>query len=209
MIKIAHRGLSHHYVDNSLEAFQQAVDKEFDMIELDIQLCSNDIVVYHDTYYLSKLIRDYTIEECKQHHMLSLDDFLEQVDSHTTKLFFDLKGSIDICVPLIDKLLKYDICYSNVYISAFNRHHIKILREFRLPIHLGFTTSTIYTIDDLEYLTKEIDFMCVHWTVLTHELTTYLHNKQKLLFSFTAKEYYQYLYMKKFDIDGIVTNFEI
>ena len=38
MLKIAHRGYTKHHEDNSLEAFQEALKYDFDMIELDIQL---------------------------------------------------------------------------------------------------------------------------------------------------------------------------
>ena len=49
MLKIAHRGYSDKYKDNTLEAFEHAVRNHFDMIELDIQLCkSGEIIVYHD-----------------------------------------------------------------------------------------------------------------------------------------------------------------
>ena len=37
MLKIAHRGYSHVYGDNTKESFLQACRSDFDMIELDIQ----------------------------------------------------------------------------------------------------------------------------------------------------------------------------
>lgn len=38
-LKIAHRGLSQGLKDNSKIAFEKAIEHNFDMIELDIQLC--------------------------------------------------------------------------------------------------------------------------------------------------------------------------
>ena len=73
MLKIAHRGYSHVYGDNTKESFLQACRSDFDMIELDIQLCADkEIVIYHDTYFLSKLIKDYTLSECKKNGLLFL-----------------------------------------------------------------------------------------------------------------------------------------
>lgn len=209
MLKIAHRGLSHFYPDNSMQAFNQAIDNGFDMIELDIQLCkNNEIVIFHDTYYLSKLIKDYSLEECHRLNILSLDEFLSSLNSKTVKLFFDLKGSMDVCEPLIEKLIQFNVCFENIYISTFNRHHISRLRSYDLPLNIGFTTETTYTIEDLDYLTIDIDFFCVHWTALSKELINYFKNKNKYVFTFTAKEYFILNYMKQFDVDGIVTNFD-
>ena len=209
MLKIAHRGLSHFYPDNSMEAFKQAIDSGFDMIELDIQLCkNNEIIIFHDTYYLSKLIKDYSLEECQRLNMLSLDDFLSKINSKTIKVYFDLKGSMDVCEPLMEKLMQYNVCFENIYISTFNRHHISKLRSYHLPLNIGFTTETGYTRDDLDYLISNIDFFCVHWTALNKELVEYFKNKKILLFTYTAKEYFILSYMKQFDVDGIVSNFD-
>ena len=57
MLKIAHRGYSKHYKENTLCAFNEAVNHKFDMIELDIQLCKSDhIVIYHDEHINDKMI---------------------------------------------------------------------------------------------------------------------------------------------------------
>ena len=110
MLKIAHRGLSYFNPDNSLEAFNQAIKSDFDMIELDIQLCkNNEIIIFHDTYYLSKLIKDYSLEECQRLKMLSLDEFLSKINSKRIKIYFDLKGSMDVCEPLVEKLMEYEL----------------------------------------------------------------------------------------------------
>lgn len=47
---IAHRGASGYEPENTLAAFQAAIDLQADAIELDVQVCkSGDIVVFHDT----------------------------------------------------------------------------------------------------------------------------------------------------------------
>ena len=48
-IIIAHRGASRDGYENSMEAFQLAVDQKADMIELDIHLTKdNHFIVFHD-----------------------------------------------------------------------------------------------------------------------------------------------------------------
>ena len=64
MIKIAHRGYSSIYTDNSIESFIGAVEEGFGMIELDIQLCkNNDIVAFHDAMIDNVEIAKYTLIE--------------------------------------------------------------------------------------------------------------------------------------------------
>ena len=50
VIEIAHRGDSDKHKDNTVDAFVSALNKGFDMLELDIQMCkSGEIIVFHDT----------------------------------------------------------------------------------------------------------------------------------------------------------------
>lgn len=209
MLKIAHRGLSQHYPDNSKQAFVEAVKQGFDMLELDIQLCkNNNIVIFHDTYFLSKSIDQFTIEECQQYGMLSLEQLFSFVNTHKTKLFLDIKGSVEVSTYLVEVLLKHDVHFPNIYISGFDRNHLKILKYYNLPYKLGFTCETNYTIEDLEYLSKSIDFICMHWTALNQNNITYLQNNNIIVFSYSAKDYYILNYMKKYTLDGIISNFE-
>lgn len=49
MLSIAHRGASGHAPENTLSAFQKAIDLKADMIELDVRRCkSGELVVIHD-----------------------------------------------------------------------------------------------------------------------------------------------------------------
>ena len=67
MLKIAHRGYSAKYKDNSIDAFIGAIEEGFDMIELDIQLCKGDeIVIFHDTMIHDKEIIDMTLTELEE-----------------------------------------------------------------------------------------------------------------------------------------------
>ena len=67
MLKIAHRGYSKFCIDNSEEAFLEANKNNFDMIELDIQLCkTGEIVVYHDIFIDNNLVIDVPYEDLKK-----------------------------------------------------------------------------------------------------------------------------------------------
>ena len=66
---VAHRGYSGRYPENTMLAFQKAVEAGCDEIELDVQLTKDDVVVVlHDeridrTTDGAGYVRDYTYEE--------------------------------------------------------------------------------------------------------------------------------------------------
>lgn len=212
MLQIAHRGYSAKYGDNNMESFCEAIYHRFDMIELDIQLCkTGEIVIFHDTYLDGKAIIDYEVTELLPHGIITLDDFFLDISPNLIKVFLDIKGSPDISYQLINMLsaLFTDQQLRNIYISGFGRHSIETLRNTHLPICLGLTTSNDFTLEQLEALTKSLDFVCLHWTALNHENIEFLKSKNKLVFSYTCENEHNYRVMKQYPLDGIVTNYPL
>ena len=80
MLKIAHRGSSLLYGDNNMISFYEAHLNGFDIIELDVQLCSTgQIVVYHDTYINNNFIADTSFEELKLLNIPTLNDVFKSI----------------------------------------------------------------------------------------------------------------------------------
>ena len=211
MLKIAHRGYSDKYKDNTLEAFEHAVRNHFDMIELDIQLCkSGEIIVYHDTIINSRMIIDCTLEELKKidHDIITLETFFKKIKSFDIKIFLDVKGFSNIVQPLIQFIKKhlFHIYIPNLYISSFNFTIIEQLKKNSIPFKLGITTSNYYTKNQINNMIADIDFVCIDWTILDQSIIDYLKEKNKIIFSSTCENYNNYCYMKQYNLDGIVSN---
>ena len=212
MLQIAHRGHSAKYGDNNMESFYQAINHRFDMIELDIQLCkSGEIIIFHDTYLNGKAIIECELSQLLPYGIITLEDFFLDISPNLIKVFLDIKGSPDITYPLIDMLSSFfqNQQLRNVYISGFDRHSIETLRNTQLPICLGLTTSNDFTLEQLQFLTKNLDFVCLHWTALNHENIEFLKSKNILVFSYTCEDDYIYRHMKQYPLDGIVTNYPL
>uniref|UniRef100_A0A6C0AUL0 GP-PDE domain-containing protein n=1 Tax=viral metagenome TaxID=1070528 RepID=A0A6C0AUL0_9ZZZZ len=195
-----------------MESFCQAVHHRFDMIEMDIQLCkTGEIVIFHDTYLNGKAIIDYELAELNSFGINTLADFFLDISPNLIKIFLDVKGSPDVAYPLIDMLsaLFQNQQLRNIYISGFDRHSIETIRNTRLPISLGLTTSNNFTIEQLDFLTKDLDFVCLHWTALNHENIEFLKSKNMTVFSYTCDDDYIYNVMKQYPLDGIVTDYPI
>lgn len=66
-VVIAHRGASHYYHENTLEAFEAAVDMRAEMMELDVRHTGDGIlVVHHDSDFAGREIRDMTESEIRE-----------------------------------------------------------------------------------------------------------------------------------------------
>ena len=211
-ILVAHRGLQSRYPENTILALKKAIECGAKYIELDIQFSSDCLpVIYHDIEKNNKYINEFSVEELKKLDILSLQEFLNRINIDEIKFFFDIKGSFKIIYPLID-ILKREFDYNqlkNVFISGFDRTYIDILTSFKLPINIGFTTSNNFTINEIKILTNSIQFICFEWNVLNTQTIKYLKDNNILVFSFTCENDFIYQHIKKFNIDGIITNYYI
>ena len=103
MLQIAHRGYSFKYKDNNLKSFIEAINNNFDIIEMDLQLNkNNEIVIYHDLFYKEKLIRNLSNNKIKKYNILTLKDFFKSFDYINVKIIFDLKGDSLLSKYLFD-----------------------------------------------------------------------------------------------------------
>lgn len=218
-LKIAHRGFTIlKKNENTLFAFQNAIDKRFDMIELDIHLCrSRDIVIYHDKYIKKDdkyhYIKDLTFEEIIKlnPHIITLPFFFERIDKEKIQIFLDVKGSNEIMSYLLDYLNHRFSNFNNLMISSFNRKCVKDVIEFNKKndikkIKTGFTTENIYSNIELHILLKDIDYLVASWTMLDKNMIEYCHSNNKKVFCYTCKDLEELDYIKKFNVDGIVSD---
>lgn len=193
---VAHRGLSQLWGDNTLVAFQKAVEcGTFDALEMDIQLDScNEIIVKHDLYL------DDTEEK------LYLRDFFEHVKVPThMKIFFDIKGSSDI-VPILEDFFR-DTELDQYVFCSFN---IRTLKKFRLPVTQGLITGNVLRESDLKnILDNRIQYILVDFNFLDKEMTDYCWSLGLLVYTYTPQTQLEINHSVKYNIDGIIINNEI
>lgn len=214
-LKIAHRGYSEHYKDNSIISFNKAVENKFDMIETDIQLSKNkDVVLYHDIHIDNNYICDInTVDLVKKHDIVTLDDFFTQFINlnKNIKVNFDLKGNDDLLAyKLIQTFIKYNTDTSQIYISSFNRNILTKINHYKslynMNYNIGFITSNIFTDDESDILLKNIDFFVMDYTILTHNTIDYCHSKNIKVFTYTNKDIYTYDIITRYNVDGIYSD---
>lgn len=210
-LKIAHRGFSDKYIDNTLEAFQGAIATGFNMIELDIQACiCGTLVVYHDINIGSSFFRHTTYEEmCEKNNgeILTLETFYTSIFSSDIMIYLDLKGSVKTVESLI-LFYKNFPQYMNdkLYVASFNRNYLKTLNIVFPQIKLGYITASVYTNEESMQLFRDYHFIAIDWTMLSLILVDLCHKMNVKVFVYTSKSKIEENYIKKYMVDGIVSN---
>lgn len=196
VVVVAHRGYSHLWGDNTLLAFQKAVEcGTFGALEIDLQLDSQkEVIIKHDLILINSEPKLY------------LRDFFNRVHvpSHM-KIFLDIKGTSDI-VPHLEKLLSGKNIEQFV-ICSFN---VKTLKRFRLPVTQGFITSNVLRECDLDsILDSKIKYIIVDWNFLDKEMIDYCKSKGLFVYTYTPTTSLEVSHAIKYNIDGIIINNEM
>lgn len=214
MFKIAHRGFSNNiYKDNSFEAFDNAYKNNFDMIEMDIQLCkSGEIILYHDTYLKNDLIKNINYEDLKKENIRSLNDFFTIYYKKGMKILFDIKGHHEgITKKLIDICNYYKLNYNNTIMASFNKIIISELKIYK-KIH-NFTLALIsdnnFYYDEIKYQLNQIDIISINFDMYISCDKTLLdecfENNIKIIV-WTIKNKFQINLLKKSNIYGLISD---
>lgn len=204
MKNIAHRGYSLNYKDNSITSIKQAINRKYDGVEIDIQLCrTGEIVLYHDIYIKTHFVSELSLKELKLLGVVSLEDVYRIIPSiKNTLLLLDIKGNDMEVVNVLKK--KYDKMSSeNVIFCSLNRNII-----YDLPSYFKkcSTFEIAFRQNEYEFITHGLYAIMVHWTCLDDLFIDYCQKKNIKVFTYTHKEEKELEYMKKYNIDAIITN---
>lgn len=155
----AHRGASGYAPENTLAAFQKAVDLDADGVELDIQLTKDDqIVVIHDetidrTSDGKGWVKDYTLEELRAFNYNCTKPEYKHADIPTMREVFELlkptglfinieiKTGVVFYEKIEEKILSLTkemgmedrVCY-----SSFNHYTVTRIHELKPDAEVGF-----------------------------------------------------------------------
>lgn len=196
---IAHRGHSSEYRDNSMEAIQTAINLGYHGIEIDVQPCATgELCLFHDLYLGDKFIRDMSVEDVKAHGILLLEEVYDIIQD--IPIYLDIKGTDSTLVKTFFKNRRHD----NITFCSFNR---KILKELPPTMRKG-TTFEMRLDGQHEYdmITRGMQAILVHWSCLDEHLIAHCKRRGIEVLTYTHKTDEDLNYMKRFDVDGIITN---
>lgn len=201
---IAHRGYSLRFRDNSIEAIREAIHREYDGVEIDVQLCgTGELVLHHDVYIGDYFVGELSLQKLKEMGVCSLREVYDQVpEIQATLLLIDIKGCDLSVVKALETFYESEPVGDTVFCS-FNR---KIL--YNLPEHFqkGSTFETTFHENEYDTITRGLSAVVLHWTCLDHDFVQYCRERGIQVYTYTHKEDKELEYMYRYGVDGIVTN---
>ena len=222
----AHRGASREAPENTLAAFQRAIDDMADYIELDVQMTSDGyIVVMHDasayrTTGVAKNITDMTYEEVKKldagywfsekyrgERVPSFEEVLKLVKSSpvSIKLNVEIKSSADsnIAAGKVIELIKKYSMEQNCVITSFDYDALLAVKSMDEDIQTGYILSVAY---GRFYENTNVDFFSVNASFLTKRTVDAIHNTGKQVYAWTANNDTSIKNLANKGIDNIITD---
>lgn len=218
---IAHRGASGHALENSLPAFQKAVDMGADMMELDVwQLRDGTIAVFHDAE-LRRLtdtigrIEDFSLAELNQvmlggaYKIPRLRDVLVLADKQI-RINVELKGSNTArgTYTLLREFIDHHGWkLEDFQISSFRHDELRRMRELDPDIEIAILPSG----DPLDALpvAREVGAAAINanYGGLTPESVNALHAAGLKVNAWTVNEKEDMRRLRALGVDGFITNF--
>jgi len=228
-LRIAHRGASGSYPENTRLAFEKAIEAGVDMIELDCQLCKDGhVVVIHDehldrTAKVSGLVRSKTLKQLKKLDMgawfkrsfrgqriLTLEEVMQSMAGQV-ELNLDIKtvphGPLGIELKVLFILSHYDYLDRSI-LSSFDYRVLRQLRELAPEARIGVLYGAGIKESPFQ-LATEISAHSVH---VQKELATpqFLERAVQLGFKrfvWTLNEVVEMERYLSLGVDGIVSDF--
>ncbi|MCC6274909.1 MAG: glycerophosphodiester phosphodiesterase [Leptospiraceae bacterium] len=233
---IAHRGYSSHYPENTMLAFQRAIDVKADMIELDATLTSDfiPIVIHDDTLKRTtsgkgkvrnvsyNVIREFDAgswfhRDYRGEKVPLLQDVLAHIASSPVSLNIEIKAEShdkrvsekNIESQIIPLLRNYKILDKTI-VSSFEPDVLKRMRKLSDKVKLGFIFDRKKgNISDPFQFAKEINAYSVHLQkrLIQKETIQKAIAADLKLYVFTVNKESDMEKMLKLGVDGMFTDY--
>jgi glycerophosphoryl diester phosphodiesterase len=223
----AHRGYSGNYPENTMLAFQKAIEVGADGIENDVHLTKDGVlVIIHDekvdrttngtgyvkdmTYAeLQELDASYLFPQYGQQKIPTLREYLELVKDEDIITNIELKTGVfeypGIEEKVYEMLKEYDLA-DRIIISSFNHYSVMRMKEIAPEIKCGLLEES-WLLNAGEYVAKS-GVECFHpfYKNMTKELAAEVKSHGLEINTWTANEEDEILELIRNGVDGIISN---
>lgn len=215
LLNIAHRGASGYEPENTLIAFQKALDFKVHGIELDVHLSSDGgIMVVHDesinrTTNGKGLVKNFTRLELQKYGIPTLSEVLELVNRNCY-INIELKG-IGTEKPVVDLIENYiadkNWNYNDFLVSSFDWKMLEEVQLLNPKIQIGVLTED--TISEALAFAKNIKAFSIHphYVLLTKENVALMQENGFEVYTWTVNAKQAIEKIKSFNVNGIISDF--
>jgi glycerophosphoryl diester phosphodiesterase len=220
MLKIGHRGAKAYEPENTLQAFQKALDLNSDGIELDVHLSSDGyIIVIHDetidrTTNGKGLVSSFTLAELKsflidgKYQIPTLNEVFDLVDKRCL-INIELKGlgTAPKVVALIEKYIaEKNWNYNHFIISSFEWNMLEETSNLNPNISIGVLTEE--NLDTALAFAEKIKAKSIHpdFNLLNEENVHQMQDKGFLILPWTVNSEEDIQKIKSYKVNGIISD---
>ncbi|WP_291151525.1 glycerophosphodiester phosphodiesterase [Flavobacterium sp. UBA7680] len=220
MLKIAHRGAKAYEPENTLQAFQKALDLNSDGIELDVHLSADEhIIVIHDetidrTTNGKGFVNDFTLAELKsflidgKDQIPTLNEVFDLVDKKCL-INIELKGlgTPSKIVSLIEKyILEKNWNYDHFIVSSFDWNMLQETSNLNPKIAIGVLTEE--NLDTALAFAEKIKAKAINpdFQLLNAENVKEIQGKGFLVLPWTVNSEKDIQKVKSYNVDGIISD---
>jgi glycerophosphoryl diester phosphodiesterase len=220
MLKIAHRGAKAYEPENTLQAFQKALDLHSDGIELDVHLSSDGhIIVMHDET-IDKMtngkgnINIYTLSELKSFRIagkIQIPTLNEVFDLVDKKCFINVElKNADASKNVVSLIEEYinekGWKYEHFIISSFDWNALTAVQNLNPNIAIGVLTEE--NLDTALAFAESIKATAIHpdFQLLNEENVRQIQEKGFLVFPWTVNSEEDIRKVKSYNVNGIISD---
>ncbi|TPG32634.1 glycerophosphodiester phosphodiesterase [Flavobacterium pectinovorum] len=221
MLKIGHRGARGYEPENTLKAFQKALDLNADGIELDVHLSSDGhIIVMHDetidrTTNGKGLVNNLSLSELKSFliaDQLEIPTLIEVFDLIDKKCLINVElkgvGTASKVVALIEEYISdKNWNYEHFIISSFEWNMLEEVHNLNSNIAIGVLTEE--DIDKALAFGESIKAKAINpdYQLLNPENTKEIQEKGFQILPWTVDSPEDIQRIKNYNVDGIISDF--
>lgn len=230
MTKIfAHRGFSGKYPENTMLAFEKAIEAGCDGIELDVHLSRDGkLVIIHDewvdrTTNGKGCVKDMTVEQLKQldasagfagtygiNRIITLEEYFDRIKNENIVTNIELKTGVFTYPGIEEKTLelidRYDL-RSRIIISSFNHYSVLHFKKLASDIPCGFLEES-WIIGMAEYAQKYgVEYVHPIYCAVNADFVSETERCHIGINTWTVNDEADMKAMLKFKVHGLITNY--
>ncbi|MBM7691568.1 glycerophosphoryl diester phosphodiesterase [Peribacillus deserti] len=230
---VAHRGASGYAPENTISAFDKAVDMKADYIEIDVQRSKDgELVIIHDntvdrTTNGSGSVKNLTFEELRNLDAGSwkaeefsgekIPTFDEVLDRYHGKTGILIEMKSPELYPGIEEEVAGELIERNldkpqnekIIIQSFNFESMKKMNSLLPAVPIGVLTSSKKDTTDqaLKDFAAYADYVNPSYGIVTQDLVSKVHSLDMKISSWTVRSQQAADFLLDMDVDAIITDY--
>lgn len=225
MIKLAHRGYSAQYPENTMEAFIKAYEKGFDGVETDVHLTKDgELVLIHDekinrTSTGKGYVKDYTLKELQQFNyhykfygqytLPTLKELLTFIQGKDFVVNIELKTDVYHYEGIEEKVLKLVKemgVEDQIYYSSFDLSTVLKIQALNPKAYVGYLIEHKYQKKYKELLENHIKAIHPKYRFLNQKRIEILKSERIMIAAWTVPNFKEFVRLKGLGVDIIISN---